>query len=220
MDRDQVIVIKNSVLAAGKPDDFADFWSFKEFVENADFTDESQYAEFENLADTDSIIDYFATRMFLDEGMDWPNVNTCYWKTRTVDDTNEYSDGRWRCINFDNNLNIHYDSVSDNTFDVLLNGNKNHKRSEIFYKLMQNPGFKKRFRERFLEIVDTTFDSEYTIPLLERYAAEIRPYIEADYKRFYGGKYSLQDFDAEIEEMKRYMLERADWLVSYVEEAY
>ncbi len=219
VDPDDVVIIKNSVLSAGTEKDFDDFWSFKTFIEEADLSSSSDYDRFCSMADIDSFIDYFAARMFFDEGLDWPNINTSYWKTRNSLESSLYSDGKWRCLNFDNNLNIHYDSVSDNTMAILLNGNKNHKRSEVFYKLMQNEGFRQKFYDAFLVLATEVFDPEKTVPVLESYASEIRPYISADYDRFYGDNKDLSDFDREVEEMKCFLRERAGYMIPYVREA-
>ena len=213
------VVIKNSLLSVGTEEDFSDFWSFKEYIENADLSDPEEYEHFKTLADIDSIIDYFGARVYLEEGIDWPNTNTALWKTREVSSTNPYADGRWRWLNFDNNLNIHYDSVSFNTIDMVVNGSKGHKRNEMMHKLFQNPDFRKRFKERFTEITETVFDPSVTLPLLDRYASEIRPYVEADYKRYYGDNYSVSDFDKDVEEMRLYLKERASYMLDYVREA-
>lgn len=216
---DNVIIVKDRVLDGGLPGDDGIYGEFHDFYYNADFSQDSEYEKFKEMADIDNFIDYFAARIYVEKCIDWPNSNLALWRARITDKSNPYADGKWRWINFDNNVNLDYESVSRNTIEIAINGNNNFKRYEPFYNLMRNKDFRKRFYERFAEIVEDTFDPDHAIELLDKYAAEIRPYVEADYKRYYGDNYSLETFDEEIESMRKFFRERAGYILPYVEEA-
>ncbi|MCR5778244.1 MAG: hypothetical protein K6G84_12670 [Lachnospiraceae bacterium] len=57
------------------------------------------------------------------------------------------------------------------------------------------------------------------IEKLDALANEIRPYIELEYKRHYGERYSIESFDAEIEDMRKFFRERSSYIIPYVREA-
>ena len=218
VDDENVMIAKNKMLSKGQPGDEEIYGDFKNFIMHADFSLESDYEKFKERADVDSLIDYYASRIYIDEGMDWPNINTALWRSRdTGPDT--YMDGRWRWLNFDNNANLDYGAVSVNTISKALNGTKNYKRDEMFYKLMQNEEFKKAFYDRFVYIATQVFDQKKTIEKLDALANEIRPYIELEYKRYYGERYSIESFDTEIEDMRKFFRERSSYIIPYVREA-
>ncbi len=219
VDPDQVVMVKNSLLSKGIPEDDELYGDLRHFIMNADFTAGTDYERFQEMVDIESLLDFYAARIFIDEGMDWPNINVAFWRTRETDDSNPFADGRWRYINFDNNSNLDYGAVSVNTIGKALNGTKNYRPDELFSKLMKNPDFKKRFLKRFKEIIASAFDPESAIKKLDRYAAEIRPYIESDYSRYYGDRYTLKDFDEDIESIRKYLQKRPDYIIPFVEEA-
>ncbi|SFL13013.1 Fn3 associated [Lachnospiraceae bacterium KH1T2] len=218
VDDDEVIIAKNKLLNKGSTGDEEIYGSLKNFINHADFTTGTDYERFQEMVDLDSLIDYYAARLYVDEGMDWPNLNTSLWRTRESDGEG-YGDGRWRWINFDNNSNISYDSVSTNTLDIILNGSKHFKRDEMMYKLMQNKDFCKRFYERFLVIANETYDPERCIEVIDKYAAETRKYMNKDYERFYGTRYDSESFENDIESMKKYFMERSKYIIPCVKEA-
>ncbi|MCR4589498.1 MAG: CotH kinase family protein [Lachnospiraceae bacterium] len=215
---DEVIIIKNSLLSRGKAGDIDYYSEFRHFIQLADFTQGTDYERLQQMADMESLIDYYAARIFLDDGMDWPKSNIAFWRTRDVNKNNPYADGRWRWLNFDNNSNLDYGSISANTISYAVNGTKNYHSDEMFMKLMQNEDFKARFYKRFKEIALETFKENNAIERLDSYADEIRPYMESEYSRFFGNKYSLDDFDKDIENMRNYFRERADYILPMVEE--
>ena len=219
VDPDKVVMVKNSLLSKGIPEDDELYGDLRHFIMNADFTAGTDYERFQEMADMESLIDFYAARIYIDEGMDWPNINVAFWRTRDKDKSNSFADGRWRWLNFDNNSNLDYGAVSVNTISKALKGTKNYRPDELFAKLMQNPDFKKRFLKRFKEIASTVFEPESAIEKLDRYAAEIRPYIESDFSRYFGERYTIRDFDGDIESIRKYLRERRNYIIPFVEEA-
>ncbi len=216
---DQVIIVKNYLLSRGLPEDNVIYGDLRHFINNADFTAGTDYERFQEMVDLDSLIDYYSARIYLDDGLDWPKTNIAFWRTRKADKNSPLSDGRWRWLNFDNNSNIDYDKVRENTIYKALNGTPYYGPDEMFTALMENPDFKARFLKRFKEIALTVFEPEKAIERLDAYASEIRPYIPYEYSRYFGDRYSISDFDRDIENMRNYFRERADYIIPFVEEA-
>ena len=49
----------------------------------------------------ESVRDYFAANVWLNNKWDWPGKNWTIWKTTKVDPDNPYADGRWRLCFYD-----------------------------------------------------------------------------------------------------------------------
>ena len=151
-------------------DGAAEVWAeLQNFVRHADFTIDSDYKKINNMMDMDSLMDYFAVRIFIDEGMDWPNTNTALWRSIETDGSS-YGDGKWRWINFDNNSNFDYSSISANTIAKARYGTKSYSRDELFAKLMENEQFRKDFYTlkslmRTAMLQGLKWDNEYGLKL-------------------------------------------------------
>ncbi len=218
VDADEVIIVKSDLLSKGIPSDDELLGEFKHFIQIADFSRGTDYERFQEMADIDSIIDYYSARFYTDKGMDWPNVNTGFWRTRNVKKNNPYADGRWRCVNFDNNSNLDYENISSNTIKKTVQGTKTYGPDILFTKLIKNEDFKNRFLSRFRYIALETFEPSKSISLLNKYASEIRPYMEMEFNRYYEGYYTITSFDKDIEDIRKYFRERADYIIPMAEE--
>ncbi len=78
---------------------FGDLYDF--FDSHSSLKNDEDYEAFKQLVDTDSVRDYFAAQIWINNKWDWPGKNWSMWKTTTVDATNEYNDGRWRLCYYD-----------------------------------------------------------------------------------------------------------------------
>ncbi len=78
---------------------FSDLYNF--FNSHSDLRSDEDYEEFKLLVDTDSVRDYFAAQIWINNKWDWPGKNWSMWKTTTKDYSNEYNDGRWRLCYYD-----------------------------------------------------------------------------------------------------------------------
>ncbi len=215
LDKENTAVVKNSLLADGG-DGAAEVWAeLQNFVRHADFGLDDDYEKVNAIMDMDSLMEYFAVRIFIDEGMDWPNTNTALWRAIGADGS-AFGDGKWRWINFDNNANFDYSSISANTIAKARYGTNSYSRDELFAKLMENEQFRNDFYKKFLEISDTVFDPDKTVVKLDALAEELRPYVEKDYKRFFGDDYSVEDFDEKIDDMRKFLYERAQYIEEFV----
>ena len=83
------------------PQEVKDFYDFMNTYSSKDLSIEENYKEVCKVLDVDSAIEHYATGIYF-AVQDWPNNNYGLWKYNGEKiDGNEYSDGRWRFINFD-----------------------------------------------------------------------------------------------------------------------
>ncbi|MBO6148415.1 MAG: CotH kinase family protein [Lachnospiraceae bacterium] len=236
VDSGNLLIVKNGVLGAGREEDYDNIYgAWKWFLATHDLAEDDNYREFCAQVDMDSLLDYFATRIFADAGDDWPKTNVAIWRSVEVTER-PYEDGKWRFLNYDNNGEFNYLAVDVNTIDKLLEqgeGDAEHivRNAEegilddsvrferfMFYRLMQNSNFRQSFFNRFVEILDTVYDSDEAIPILDSVAEEMRFPMVSSYSRWFGDRQSFQIFDEKVEEIRKFLRERKAYILPAVKE--
>ena len=133
------------------------FYALRTWMEEADLSDEEQYAYAEAHIDIDNFIDYYVLELFT-ANLDWPAYNVRMW---------QLGDGKWRWIFYDGDA-----CLETQNFDVFANatydGNEGYpasRRSTLFFRrLLENPRFRERFASRFNQLVATKLSYENTKP--------------------------------------------------------
>ncbi len=237
VDENNVLVVKNGMLSDGDESAFNELYTeFRDFLRERDFTTEETYRDFCKMVDIDSLMDYYAARLYIDEGNDWPKSNVALWRT-VKPDKQPYADCKWRFLNFDNNSDLLPYSIDANTIERILEkgagdeeevledwaSGKGYRYTKfermLFYELMKNDQFRKDFLERFTKMCDTIYEPDNAIAILDKVAEEMRYPIVIGYSRWYGDRCSFRDFDSKIEEMRTFLRERRQYILPYVEEA-
>ncbi len=125
-----------------------------------DFSDDAVYQEFCNTyIDEQSAVDYFATMVYLNNGWDWPDKNWSIWRTTVVDETNPYSDNKWRFCLFDLDLTAEptwsgNDSGAwqGNNISTLADKNSDNVMKKFFGHLMDNATYREKLSAAIEEI--------------------------------------------------------------------
>lgn len=125
-----------------------------------DFSDDTVYQEFcDRYLDEQSALDYFATMIYLNNGYDWPGKNWSIWRTTVKDDTNIYSDNRWRFCLFDLDLTTEptwssgdSGAWSKNPITSLLDKESDNVIKLIFSNMMDNASFRGKLADVINEI--------------------------------------------------------------------
>ncbi len=114
VDKSQVVVYKGDAetyksgykldegkVPDGKPENYylADLNSF--FAMHKDASSDEDYAALCELADPQSVMDYFAIECWINNKWDWPGKNWSMWRTIEKDPDNPYADGRFRFMLYD-----------------------------------------------------------------------------------------------------------------------
>ncbi|MBR1664031.1 MAG: CotH kinase family protein [Ruminococcus sp.] len=184
---DEVVVYKKGEIDEGNEEDIELFNTMRKYAERHDLSNEKYYAEMCKMIDVKSFADYMAAEIYI-ANEDWPGNNYSMWRTRTVDETNPYADGRWRMCFYDTEMGTdHYGNASTkpgynklkdilkNTWDdlpVLLNA------------LLKNDSFKAMFVNSFMDITNINFEYTKARALLNEYKAAYYPEMKKYYARF------------------------------------
>jgi hypothetical protein len=143
------------------------FEQMMDWLEDADLSDSANYAYISNLVNLDNFIDYQILETFV-ANTDWPANNMRCWQT----------DGsKWRFAFFDGDATLlknDFDIFGNATYvadDLLHTGVKS---TLLFRRLLENNGFKQKFRHRVNELCSTVLQYENTAPYLDEVEQAIR----------------------------------------------
>jgi hypothetical protein len=167
--------------------DNSDYLFLLDFIKENDLSDNSNYEFVSSKLDVDNFIDYYSVEIFF-ANRDWPIQNIKMWKKKS---------GKWRFLLYDLDGGFSHkskkDIEEDHTFDMftyLLNkedysGCLNPPKSTLFFRgLSANPSFKKKFENRYKEIVNLYMDTSITIPIVDSISAIYSPYMQDHIKRW------------------------------------
>ena len=167
VDGDNVDLIKgNRNAKAGSNEAYLDLISY---VKSHDLSKSEYYSYVESKVDIDNYIDYLITEIFFANG-DTGNIKFYCDKGEG---------GKWRWIMYDFDMTLRNESLwnSYNMFEKLFNpaghGSGNAFSTALQCGLMKNQTFKKKFTERFAELLNTVFMPDNMKSVLDRMIEKI-----------------------------------------------
>jgi hypothetical protein len=172
------------------------------------FSVPANYKEVEKMLDVNSYIDYIIAQTYY-SNYDWPDNNYKMW--RPVE-----SGGKWRWLLYDLDFGfgLIYDSrpggYAQNTIQHLFNSGENI--IVPLRKLIENETFKNTYINRFCVQLSTTFDHARVDAIMDSLVARIEDEIPYHKNRWS----SVHDFYNEINIMKTFSHNRADYLMNYL----
>jgi len=190
--------LDEGVLPAGETDEGYYFRELVQFFQtHSDLKKEEDYKEFEKLVDVDSVRDFFAVQVWLNNKWDWPGKNWSMWKTNAVDASNPYADGRWRLCLYDLDFGGWSGSgeASANTIQSdgykpygLLDMDADHDNPTVlcFAYLMSNKEFRNDFANRLKELSEVYFEKDMAAKSCQKYRDMYSPLYPQFFQRFFG----------------------------------
>lgn len=175
VDKDDVTIIKEWVETdCGDP---ANFDALYAWMEQADLSDDEQYAYAEAHIDISSFIDYFVFEIFV-ENLDWPAANLRCWQE---------GNGKWRWFFYDGDA-----CLEEQGFDAFANATyvgdaiwPSSRRATLFFRrLLENDQFETDFANRFNELAITTFAYPNTKPYFDTIKAALQYEVPNQTHRF------------------------------------
>ena len=166
VDSDNVVVIKEGEVDEGEDGDLELWQSLMTFAyeKSLDLSEETNWEAFLKAVDIRSMVDYYASEIYI-ANTDWDEYhNYSLWRTRT-DDGTPYGDCRWRWMMCDTEYSSGmYQSQPDRDvyysirstapdYDTLSDALE---KNMLFRNAMKNPEFRRMFAERMHALAEDT----------------------------------------------------------------
>ncbi|MFN4255685.1 MAG: CotH kinase family protein [Saprospiraceae bacterium] len=174
--------------------DSIEWFRFIKWVENTDFTDDSNFANLLQRIDYQNYLDYCALYVYIDN-QDWPGNNVRRFRERKPD-----AKWRWICFDFDFTLGLFQpgawntgDASPDALARLLMPNGLNWPNPDwstlLFRKCWENARFRRDFGNRMADFMNTIFAPARFGARLDGFTNLYRPEIERHFKRWTSGFY-------------------------------
>ncbi len=177
-----------------------DWDALRNFITANNMAVQSNYDYVDSLFNTKSFVDYFVFNSWLVTS-DWLNWNTSWW--RGLNPAGDKKKWRYCLWDLDAIMGhyINYTNIPDQTTaadpcnveDLPNPGGQGH--TEILNALMANPGFKQYYQARYIDLMNTTLNCAFTLPLYDSMIAVIQPEMQ-EHCTFWGGSYATWQANA------------------------
>ena len=206
--KDNVVIAKNNYIEDGIVEVYNDFRDFCKNYSQKDLADEKIYEEIKNKIDLDSLIELFATNLYI-LNLDWPARNDGEWRYfGDFQEGNKYFDGKWRFIIFDLDytMGAEFQGVGSPDVDTFPNLAKREKLKQppvdLFYGLLvNNTDFQNKFVNIYCDYANDVYNLEKIKELIEKYRDEYSDLMANSLLRW-----SEQKFDSILEGYTYYKL--------------
>ena len=167
---DNVVLAKDNEIEDGPEEEYNKFKEFCLEYSNKDLTDEKIYKDIKNFIDINSLIELFATGIYVGNN-DWPGKNDGEWKNIGEKiEGNEYSDGKWRFMIYDLDYSMNSYSVSTDSFSHAQSRINRAEINPLFLSLLKNnTDFQHRFVNTYCDYVNEVYNPEKVNKILEKY---------------------------------------------------
>lgn len=166
--------------------DLEEFNSLYSFIEQNDFSNNSNYEFIQTKMEINSFLDWVISEIYFNN-TDWPTNNVKIWKPKT-------EDGKFRWILFDLDWSYGYqrtrvgpedeNTYKGNTLTWALEPDNEFCTGTMLSKFLANEQFKTEFINRFADYLNTLFESEHVKELIASTQAHLEPEMPRHYDRF------------------------------------
>lgn len=211
---------------------FADLLEF--FDTHDDLESDADYAEFIQLVDPDSAMDYYAIELWINNKWDWPGKNWSMWRTTTVDESNPYGDGRWRFTLYDvefggvsGSSDAYTNTIKEDNYKTwgMLDMSTGNPSVLVFAYLMTNETWRNAFYDRILGLSEGEFEYQTAMARLDMLKNSYTPLYDQFFARFpgtgsadnsnYGGYASYQCIKDFLDKRSDNIQKMIDWCENY-----
>lgn len=156
------------------------------YLNSRNMADDEAYAGLEEIVDLQSYIDYMCFNIYIDN-MDYTETkNSIWWRSREKS-FNPYEDGKWRFLLYDLDAMEWSDAslwglekqAQKNSFSLIprYTGNQAINKQPIYVALKKNSKFAEQFVLTFMDMVNTNFQYENVVAVLDAYGSDIQNYL-------------------------------------------
>ena len=172
----------------------------KFFEEHEDLKADADYEAFSKLVDVQSVMDYFAVNVWVNNKWDWPGKNWSMWKTAATDDSNPYADGRWRFCFYDLDFGgcggvseIYTNTIKEDNYNTngkgLLGQNLKEPMNpalQCFILCMSNEKFRTAYKTELDGLANGAFKQTKAVTRLDKFRETYEPLFQQYYTRYFG----------------------------------
>lgn len=153
---------------------------------------DEDYAALTALVDPESVMDYFAAEVWINNKWDWPGKNWSMWRVSEADGS-DYGDGRWRFCFYDmefggvSGINDAYtNTVKEDNYKPLglLDMDTNNPAVLCYAYLMTNDGFKTAFCDKLTGLSTGNFEQAKALDVLESFVDIYSPLYDQFFARY------------------------------------
>jgi len=194
LDKDKIVIAKDNEIEDGPEEEYLKFREFCDEYSKKDVNDETVYQEINNFIDLDSLVELFATGIYISD-LDWPGKNDGAWKYFGEKiEGNKYTDGKWRFFKFDLDYSMGVEFFEDKGVDVNNFAYCERERKQtpvnIFLHLLHNrTEFRNKFINTLFDYANDVYDIDKVNQLIEKYRDEFPDLIANSELRWCGKEY-------------------------------
>ena len=194
-----IAMVKEADIEEGPKEEWENLKNFFKNYSKKDLADDKIYKEIKNYIDINSMIEFFATGMYISIG-DWPAQNDGAW--RNMGDKiegNKFSDGKWRFMIYDLDFTMGSRFAGVGLFDSdnfkFIEGRSNRFPSNLFIGLLKNnTEFRNKFISIYCDYANEVYKSEKVNKLIEQYKNECVDLVAYSQLRWWGWGSKLEGF--------------------------
>lgn len=150
------------------------------FIDSRDLSKEANMDSVKTLMDTDNFLDYYTAEIYF-QNTDWPHGNIEFWRLDVPYDKNAPPghDGRWRWLFYDVDASFGFVKLLD--FDMLHYVTRRRAFQDlewpnlILRNLLENESFKQDFINRLADHLNSSFQTERVLNIIDRFQDQIAP---------------------------------------------
>lgn len=170
---------------------FRDLLEFFQTHENLD--SQEDYDAFAQLVDVDSVRDYFAVNVWINNKWDWPGKNWSVWKVTQKEDGNPYGDGRWRFCFYDMDFggvsgasDAGTNTMAEDNYKEygLLDTSTSNPVVLMFAYCMTNDTFRADFANTLTGLSENNFKADTAIAVCDQYRDTYKPLYDQFFARY------------------------------------
>jgi len=203
--------------------DWQAYDSLESFIANHDLSIAENYDYVCSQMDVDNFSDYWIFEIFAGN-FDWLSNNIKYWSPKA-----EQTVWRWLMWDVDHGIGlpfasngVQYGDVNWNTLDWATGtegprvwGGSN---TLIIRGLLTNPNYRNAFINRFCDLLNSYFSSDYTLNVLRQLKTAIEPDVPQQLARW--GNNSFQEWQENVTVMENYLQQRPAVMYEYLKEKF
>lgn len=217
VDPSNVVIVEKGLLGEGQEGDEKLLSEIYTYLKANDISDSEAYAGFGEIVDLQSYIDYMCFNIYIDNMDFTESKNSVWWRSREKT-FNPYEDGKWRFLLYDLDAMEWGDAsmwglerqAQKNSFSLMpryTNGVPINQQT-IYAALIKNPEFKKQFVLTFMDMVNTNFQYEKVLAVLDAYGRNTEGYLSGN-----GGTRKSSYYE-------EFFKERASYIVPFMAEEF